>query len=289
MYSRPSDLKTSIMNSDPGRSVVKTSALAGLPVSAAFDIIGTEFRAWAEGCAFAALPATSVATLPAAAVFKKLRRSTEVILDFAMQMWARASTPVRCFVELRILTVDLPHQPVSHVAAVLTGRQIGRPSLCHGVSLPSGLRASIESKQTSAVQTEDRSFSGAVGWTEQRISILLLHVLWNFQPAQCLDLPLRRTEPERVRAPDHVVRSQTFHQHPHHSCCEARITDAAVREHCSHVRIYVADAVLLRNLHQIGNPVNAARLLEMRRPHLRSTLHGWATRVAIARVVDKEI
>jgi hypothetical protein len=78
---------TSIMKSDPGRSVVNTSTLAGMPVSADRDIIGADVPAGADGrAATAPALATSVATLPAAAVFRKLRRLTEVILDFAMPM-----------------------------------------------------------------------------------------------------------------------------------------------------------------------------------------------------------
>ena len=85
MYSMPSDLMTSIMKSEPGRSVVRTSAAAGLPVSACFDINGVMVRGGAGRRALAGVGlATSVAMLPAAAVFRKLRRSTDDPLSRAI-------------------------------------------------------------------------------------------------------------------------------------------------------------------------------------------------------------
>src|SRR5579864_3555240 len=75
-YSRPSDLMTSIMKSEPARSLLETSTVAGAGFAAA-DV--TACWAMATG-GLATSPAA-----PAAAPLKKPRRSTEIFLDFAMQ------------------------------------------------------------------------------------------------------------------------------------------------------------------------------------------------------------
>src|SRR5712691_7955736 len=85
-YSMPSDLMTSTMKSDPGRSLVRTSTGAGGAVSAAraaSDGAVTERRASAC-CAIAAGGLAARTAAPAAAPFKKPRLPTESILDFAM-------------------------------------------------------------------------------------------------------------------------------------------------------------------------------------------------------------
>jgi len=90
MYSMPSDLMTSTMKSEPGRSVVRTSAVLGFSVSASFDIIGAVGRGGVGVCAVAALVlATRVAILPAAAVFRKFRRSTDNLLSLAIRPFLR--------------------------------------------------------------------------------------------------------------------------------------------------------------------------------------------------------
>jgi hypothetical protein len=73
------------MKSEPGRSVVRTSAVLGFSVSASFDIMGAMVRGGGGVCALAApVLATSVAMVPAAAVFRKLRRSTDDPLSRAI-------------------------------------------------------------------------------------------------------------------------------------------------------------------------------------------------------------
>src|ERR1700723_3875393 len=85
MYSMPRDLMTSTMKSDPGPSVVTTSAARGFPVSAVACIFGGPAEVFGVGTctAPAAFPATSAAT-PAALPFRKSRRSTELFLKCAM-------------------------------------------------------------------------------------------------------------------------------------------------------------------------------------------------------------
>src|SRR5215469_10612351 len=82
----PSDFRTSTMKSDPVRCAVRTSTREGSPASASRDIRGTAFGGSLAGGPTAA-PAveTSVATLPAAALFRKLRRPREVGLARAIR------------------------------------------------------------------------------------------------------------------------------------------------------------------------------------------------------------
>src|SRR2546429_7944701 len=87
-YSKPSDLITSTMKSDPERSMVKTSIFDGVPTSASGDIGGG--AAAARGAGAADAPVTGFATstaAPAAAPFRKSRRSTTVFFLFAMTQY----------------------------------------------------------------------------------------------------------------------------------------------------------------------------------------------------------
>src|SRR6266853_5230430 len=81
IYSRPKDFRTSTMKSDPDRSVVSTSTPEG---SSSFGIIGAVADWAGTGCgaAIAEALATSPAA-PAAAPFRKLRRSTESFFAIA--------------------------------------------------------------------------------------------------------------------------------------------------------------------------------------------------------------
>src|SRR5882672_2853669 len=62
---------------------------------------------------------------------------------------------------------------------------------------------------------EDRLLDRAVGRAELGKAMLLAHVLRDLEPAQALDLPLRRTGPQRVGAPHHVVGAHALDQHAH--------------------------------------------------------------------------
>src|SRR5580692_863085 len=105
MYSMPRDLMTSTMKSEPGRSVVRTSAARGFPVSASSDIFGGRAEVFGVGscAAAAAFPATSAATL-AAPPFRKSRRSTELFLKCAMVLRNRGP----CHVKALYITNELP-------------------------------------------------------------------------------------------------------------------------------------------------------------------------------------
>src|SRR5215469_18871100 len=82
----PSDFRTSTIKSDPVRCAVRTSTPDGSPASASRDIRATVFGGSTAGGATAA-PAVeaSVATPPAAALFRKLRRPREVGLARAIR------------------------------------------------------------------------------------------------------------------------------------------------------------------------------------------------------------
>src|SRR5260370_40568208 len=86
-YSRPNDLMTSIMKSEPGRSVVCTSTIEGGAFSAAISFavgVGALARFGSDCCAWATVGVATSAAAPAAAPFKNPRRSTEDFLDLGM-------------------------------------------------------------------------------------------------------------------------------------------------------------------------------------------------------------
>src|ERR1700676_1367267 len=85
-YSNPSDLITSTMKSDPVRSAVKTSTFEGVPISASGDMGGGTIRRSSADCAAAALGTAAIAAAPAAAVFRKLRRSTAIFFGLVIMI-----------------------------------------------------------------------------------------------------------------------------------------------------------------------------------------------------------
>src|SRR3984893_2208014 len=106
IYSRPRDLRTSTMKSDPDRSHVSTSTLEG---SSSFGIIGAVADWAGTGCgaAIAEALATSPAA-PAAAPFKNLRRSTESFFAIAGMSFEENCLPPRgdpC-------SIDVYHKPM---------------------------------------------------------------------------------------------------------------------------------------------------------------------------------
>src|SRR6266566_952850 len=84
-YSKPRDLITSTMKSEPVRSAVRTlTSVAGSPSFG--GIGGTVAERATNDCCAPATPvlATSVATPPTAAPFRNLRRPTKLLADFFM-------------------------------------------------------------------------------------------------------------------------------------------------------------------------------------------------------------
>jgi len=98
---------------------------------------------------------------------------------------------------------DARHVPVTQVAplpAVLIvlllqrGDPVGRQRL-----------ALVVLVETRVVVAEDRGLDRPVGGAERLQVVGLLEVLGDLQPAQRLDLPLRRARPDGVAAPHDVV------------------------------------------------------------------------------------
>src|SRR6266849_477700 len=85
-YSKPSALITSTMKSDPVRSAVRTSATAGTSVSAAADMGGGTTRHGSAGSAAMLAGTAANAAAPAAAPFRKFRRSTTGLVCLAMSL-----------------------------------------------------------------------------------------------------------------------------------------------------------------------------------------------------------
>src|SRR5689334_10828544 len=85
MYSKPRDLRTSSIKSEPERSTVSVSTLETGRGSVSFASTGVAAaRRGSDCCATAApWPATSAA-VPPTALLKKLRRPTDVFLVFAI-------------------------------------------------------------------------------------------------------------------------------------------------------------------------------------------------------------
>src|SRR5450631_4854454 len=69
-------------------------------------------------------------------------------------------------------------------------------------------------KETESVLGKDRILDRAICRTKRSEAVLLLHVLRNLEAAHCLNLPLRRSGPDRVRSPDHVVSAKPLDQRP---------------------------------------------------------------------------
>src|ERR1700730_9736895 len=97
MYSMPRDLSTSTMKSEPGRSLVRTSTLGGVPVSAARTTAlgaaasGAATRGDVTGCgcwACARLALAARLAAPAVAVPRNQRRFNALFLDLAMTLAA---------------------------------------------------------------------------------------------------------------------------------------------------------------------------------------------------------
>src|SRR5216684_7304022 len=91
------------------------------------------------------------------------------------------------------------------------------PVLVHGREFG----AQIELVEACRVVAEDRALDCAVGGSEGGKTVLLLHILWDLEPAERLDLPLGRTVPHRVRAPEHVIMPEPLDQRAHHCGAEA--------------------------------------------------------------------
>src|SRR5207237_10415949 len=100
--STPNDLMTSIMKSEPGRSVVCTSTIAGGAVSAAISLAvgdGALARLGSDCCACATVGVATSAAAPAPAPFKNPRRLA-MIPPFAEAFEDHSAPCTRCQADL---------------------------------------------------------------------------------------------------------------------------------------------------------------------------------------------
>ena len=121
----------------------------------------------------------------------------------------------------------------------------------------------LELVVSGGVAREDRALDRTIGRPQRREAVLLLHVFRNLQPAQRLDLPLRRSVPHRVGAPNYLVLPETLDQRADHGRGQARMRDAGVRKAGAELGVHVLHAKLLRDLGEIRHPVDAAGVLEL--------------------------
>src|SRR5216684_8139655 len=144
--------------------------------------------------------------------------------------------------------------------------------------------AQIELVEARRVVAEDRALDCAVGGPERGKTILLPHILWDLEAAECLDLPLARTVPHRVRTPEYVIMPELFDQRAHHRGAEARVRDGRNGKGCADIGIDVADASFLWDRGEIRHPPDVATLFE-----LRELAVGRLEECAKRRMVDHEI
>ncbi len=111
-----------------------------------------------------------------------------------------------------------------------------------------------------------------------------MHLLRDFQAPQAFDLPLRRAGPHRVRAPHDVVGAQAFDQLAHHGRAQARFGQGALGKDLAQIAVHVFHAVLLRDVGQVGDPIDAPGLLKL----IPARFLG-ATGEAKPRVVNDEV
>ena len=138
--------------------------------------------------------------------------------------------------------------------------QLGDPVLTHGCEFG----AQVQFVKPRRIVAKDRALDCAIGRSESCEAMFLLHVLWDLKPTECLDLPLGRAVPHRVRTPEHVIMPEPLDQGPHHRSAEARIRDGRNGKGCADIGIDVADAGSLRNRGEIGHPPDVTALFKLR-------------------------
>src|SRR5688572_20513841 len=174
------------------------------------------------------------------------------------------------------------HVPVAAVRPSRTFAHVGRARDAHAVPLQ--LCAPLVLVEPRRVLAEDHLLDAAVRVTQRREPVLALHVLGNLETAQRLDLPLRRTGPDGVGAPDDVIGTESLDELPHHRCAQTRLRHGALREDLSEIAVDVGHAVLRGNLGEVGHPVDAAAAVE-----LLDAFLVCAAGEAERRVVDDEV
>jgi hypothetical protein len=98
------------------------------------------------------------------------------------------------------------HVAIGQVATTRAIFEISRFHVGDTVSPDASLRRmEIELIHPRSVIAQDARFHRAIGRAQGREPVFLLHILRNFQRAECLNLPLRRAVPDRISAPEDVI------------------------------------------------------------------------------------
>ena len=173
------------------------------------------------------------------------------------------------------------HIIVAQIAAHAAGGKIFALELGETI-VEMRVSSGLDAVEPRGIHAEDRALDLAGGGAERREAVFVLYVLRNFQAVQAFDLPLRRAGPDRVGAPHHVIRTQSPDQHAHDRGGQPRLRHSRHREHLAEVAIDIVYAKVLRNLGEIGDPLDAPSRIELRQRFLGRT----ATGKTIGRVID---
>ncbi len=134
------------------------------------------------------------------------------------------------------------------------------------------------------ILAEDRVLDRAIGGSKRLEAEFLPHVVGNLEPAQTLDLPLRRTGPYGIGAPDHVVGAEPLDQRAHQRRGKPRLRHRRPREELAEIAVDIGDAIFRGNLGELADPRDPAGLVPLR--------HGFGGRAAdmsVGGMVDDEI
>src|SRR5882762_872602 len=142
----------------------------------------------------------------------------------------------------------------------------------------------IDPVHAGRVAAEDQLLYRATGATERRKTILLLHILGDFEPTQRLDLPLGRPVPDRVGAPQDMIDPHTLDQRADQGSAEFGMRHGRVGKRRAKLGVDVGDSELLRNIREIAGPADAACGLELG-PGLVGQLEERTQR----RMIDDEV
>src|SRR4029079_3161686 len=101
---------------------------------------------------------------------------------------------------------------------------------------------------------EDRVLDRAVRRAAERLeAVLLLHFVRYLEASQAFDLPLRRTGPDGVRAPDDMVVTDTPAENTHHRGTQAWLRDDRPCKDLPEIAIDVLHAAFLAASVQVRN------------------------------------
>src|SRR6056297_3646875 len=120
----------------------------------------------------------------------------------------------------------------------------------------------IEGVDLACVRGENAILQPTVGGPQRGESELLLQIFRHLQATQSLNLPLRRTVPDRIGAPKHPLLSHPLDQSPENACTVARGTYCGHGENRAEFGVDIVDAVLVRNAGQIADPGDLAFFLK---------------------------